>query len=179
MAENRKDEILDVAQALAQEKGLGGFSYIDLSKIIGIKTSSIHYYFPTKDELALALIERYHRNFKGVLEGISNTKSSPEEKLFAFAAIFKSLAEDRKRICLCGMLAAEVTALSDEAREELKRYFQTCTQWLYGLFLLYGSKRPEDDARGYLCLLEGALILARAEEQPDMVDVAAQSFLKK
>lgn len=61
---SRKEEILDIAQHLAQTKGFNGFSYNDISNEIGIKTSSIHYYFKSKDELAIALIERYHHNLK-------------------------------------------------------------------------------------------------------------------
>lgn len=57
-------QIIDLSQELFQQKGYKAFSYRDLSKLIGIKTSSIHYYFPTKDDLALALVIRYKEAFR-------------------------------------------------------------------------------------------------------------------
>ena len=56
--------ILDIAQTLAQTRGYNAFSYRDISEVIGIKTSSIHYYFPTKGDLGEALVRRYRDNFK-------------------------------------------------------------------------------------------------------------------
>src|SRR5699024_11730842 len=38
-------------------RGTNAFSYKDISKEIGIKTSSIHYYFPTKNDLIVAVLE--------------------------------------------------------------------------------------------------------------------------
>lgn len=57
-------KILTVAQDLLQRKGFNGFSYRDLAAEIGIKTSSIHYHFPTKDDLALNLVRNYRQIFQ-------------------------------------------------------------------------------------------------------------------
>ncbi len=179
MKSDRREEILDIAQRLTQAKGLNGFSYIDISDKIGIKTSSIHYYFKTKDDLAVALIKRYHENFKLQLDFIDANSTTPEEKLIKFADIFKGLAATRETFCLCGMMAAELAALSDESHKELMRYFQACRQWLEKVFLLLGSKEPEVDAVGYLSLLEGVLLIARVEGRPEMIDEVARSFTGK
>ncbi|NIP29545.1 MAG: TetR family transcriptional regulator, partial [Candidatus Dadabacteria bacterium] len=48
-------EIVDLSKELFQKRGYKAFSYRDIAKEIGIKTSSIHYYFPTKDDLALVI----------------------------------------------------------------------------------------------------------------------------
>ena len=179
MKSERREEILDIAQQLTQVLGLNGFSYIDISNKIGIKTSSIHYYFKTKDDLAVALIRRYHKNFKLQLNYIDASSSSPKEKLIKFAEIFKNLATNNNIFCLCGMLAAELSALSDESHKELIRYFQACRQWLMSVFSLCGSSRPEVDAKIYLSLLEGALLIARVEGQPVIIDEVAHSFAQK
>lgn len=175
----KKDEILDIAQHLVQEKGLNGFSYIDLSKTVGIKTSSIHYYFPTKDDLAVALIQRYHQLFIANLESIASTSSSPKEKLILFSNIFTELVRNSHKICLCGMMAAEVSALSSGARQELDRYFQSCVLWLTEVFLELKVKDSSKEAYAFLCLLEGALLLARVQGKADMVKEAALQFLDR
>jgi len=179
MKTDRREEILDVAEQLTQTQGLNGFSYFDISNKIGIKTSSIHYYFKTKDDLAVALIKRYHDNFKLQLDYIDANSSSPNEKLIKFAEIFKNLATSKDKFCLCGMLAAELSALSGESHKELIRFFQASRQWLANIFSICGSNHPEVDAKLYLSLLEGALLIARVEGQPGMIDEVANSFTKK
>jgi TetR/AcrR family transcriptional regulator, transcriptional repressor for nem operon len=41
-----RDQLLDHARNLLMTRGYNGFSYRDLSALVGVKTSSIHYYFP-------------------------------------------------------------------------------------------------------------------------------------
>ena len=54
MKTNIHKQILDIAEMLIQTQGYNAFSFRHIAKIIGIKTSSIHYYFPTKAELCKA-----------------------------------------------------------------------------------------------------------------------------
>ena len=49
------DRLLDVAQNMVQTNGFNAFSYGGLSRTVGIKTSSIHYHFPNKEDLGEAL----------------------------------------------------------------------------------------------------------------------------
>ena len=52
-----KDKIIEIGNKFLVEKGYNAFSYADISKSIDIKTSSIHYHFPSKVDLCLAIIE--------------------------------------------------------------------------------------------------------------------------
>lgn len=176
---SRKEEILDIAQHMTQTKGFNGFSYNDIANEIGIKTSSIHYYFKSKDDLAMALIERYHHNFRLQLNEIDANSLSPHQKLMAFSWIFKSLAEARDKFCLCGMMAAEHQSISAEAQEKLKFYFKDSADWISLSFANLGSKNPDNDAKAYLALLEGALLIARIEGQPSLLDQLALAFISK
>jgi len=47
--------ILDAAEARMRLGGFNGFSFRD----VGVKSSSVHYHFPTKETLAAAVIHRY------------------------------------------------------------------------------------------------------------------------
>lgn len=176
---SRKEEILDIAQHLTQTKGFNGFSYSDISKEIGIKTSSIHYYFKSKDDLAIAMIERYHHNFKLLLDDIDSKIVSPRQKLIAFSGIFKSLAEAKDKFCLCGMMAAEHQSISTKAQNALKLYFKNSADWISLNFSILGSKKPDIDAKAFLALLEGALLIARIEGRSCLIDQLALALLSK
>ena len=56
---SKADEILEVGQELIQTVGYDGFSYRDIADRVGIKSASVHYYFPAKTDLAEAVAKQY------------------------------------------------------------------------------------------------------------------------
>lgn len=50
-ATSTSDKILEIAQSLIARGGYNGFSYADISAVIGIRKASIYHHFPTKAEL--------------------------------------------------------------------------------------------------------------------------------
>lgn len=174
-----KDQILDVAERMTQTRGFNGFSYIDLSKEIGIKTSSIHYYFKSKDDLGIALIRRAEDDIQKAMNDFDNNIKAPKERLLAFAAIFKGLAEDESRFCLCGMMSAELAGLAPEARINLNRYFQKVRAWLNKQFAHLDPDNAYEKSGAFISMLEGALLIARAERNPEIIDQGVKIFLPK
>ena len=51
--------ILDAAEARMRLGGFNGFSFRGIAADVGVKSSSVHYHFPTKETLAAAVIHRY------------------------------------------------------------------------------------------------------------------------
>ena len=54
-----KVAIMDAAERRIQQGGFGGFSFREIAADVGIKSSSVHYHFPTKEDLAAAVIRRW------------------------------------------------------------------------------------------------------------------------
>jgi len=78
-------QILDIAESLTQTKGYNAFSYKDISALVGVKTSSIHYYFPTKADLGKAVVKKHIDSLCDELEQlINNKKLSCKKKLELF-----------------------------------------------------------------------------------------------
>ena len=108
--------ILDVAEELVQTRGFNGFSYADVAAELGITMASLHYHFAGKAELGQALIERYAARFVAALEAIDASGGDAPAKLGAYAAHLRRRPA-RKRMCLCGMLAADYDTLPEPMRE--------------------------------------------------------------
>ena len=132
--------ILDVAQELLQTRGYNGFSIKDLADRVEIRTSSIHYYFPTKADLCRALISRHRQRVASVLAGIDEQVIDPRTKLERFASLFQSTIEAGNRMCPFGMLAAESETLETQTCEELRASFDDLENWLRRV-LLEGRRR--------------------------------------
>lgn len=161
--------ILDIAQTLAQTRGYNAFSYRDISEVIGIKTSSIHYYFPTKGDLGEALVRRYRNNFKTALLLIDEQTQDPLKKLNLYMEIFKKTLQVENKVCLCGMLAADFTTLPQEVQTQVTSFFSDNEAWLattlrtgkdQGYFNLNTS--VDTTAKIFIDTLEGAMMTARS-----------------
>src|SRR3977135_2529131 len=112
--ESTYDRILDIAQRLIQSRGYNAFSFSDLAKELGIRTASVHYHFPSKADLGVALLQRYRQDFRDELSDISSRAGDPTRHLARFAALFERTFKADNQLCLCGMLSAEVATLPKE-----------------------------------------------------------------
>jgi TetR/AcrR family transcriptional repressor of nem operon len=161
--------ILDIAQELAQTRGYNAFSYADISEQVGIRTASIHYYFPSKSDLGRALIRRYQRTGDQAMAQIDRTTADPREKLRRYSEIFAGMMLHGERMCLGGILAADILTLPTEIREQVQAFFDLNERWLSGVLdkgrtagLLQFTGSPEVEARLLVASLEGALLVARS-----------------
>src|ERR1700761_9029702 len=89
--------ILDVAGELVQERGFNGFSYADVAAQVGISKAALHYHFPGKADLGLALITRYASRFSESLAGIDRAGAAPKDRLAGEAPPCDGGVHPRKR----------------------------------------------------------------------------------
>ena len=57
--ENSKRTILNLAEALLQDRGFNGFSYANIASELGVKNAAIHYHYPSKEDLGIPVMQRY------------------------------------------------------------------------------------------------------------------------
>jgi TetR/AcrR family transcriptional repressor of nem operon len=159
--------ILDVAEELVQRRGFNGFSYADVAAELKITTATLHYHFPGKAELGRALITRYSARFSDALSGIDARLPDAPAKLQAYVNLYAAVLRER-RLCLCGMLAAEYNTLPQPMRDAVVRFFDENEAWLSRILnegreggTLRFSGSPREAARMIVCGLEGAMLVAR------------------
>jgi len=159
--------ILDVAERLAQDRGFNGFSYADIATELGITKAALHYHFAGKADLGEALIGRYTERFGEALAAIDASTHVAADKLRGYANLYLDVLRAR-RMCLCGMLAAEYPTLPDAMRALVVTFFDQNEAWLEGVLeqgLGDGSLRftgtAPSTARMIIGCLEGAMLVAR------------------
>ena len=77
----RVHEVVAAAFQLIVEKGLEGFRTRDVATKVGINTATLHYYFPTKESLVLAVVQYLVEELKKPLVKSSAEPSSGVERL--------------------------------------------------------------------------------------------------
>ena len=175
---------LDVAEALAQTRGFNGFSYAHVAAELGITKAGLHYHFPGKSELGEALIARYSERFAGALARIDEEEQlDARRRLEAYIELYADVLAGR-RMCLCGMLAAEYETLPAPMADAIIRFFDANQVWLTGV--LEGGRADGtlsfkgdagEAAQAVIGTLEGAMLIARPYRDLSRFQAAARRLL--
>ncbi len=177
-----RDQLLEHASVLIRQRGYNGFSYRDLAELVGVKTSSIHYYFPAKDDLVLEVVRLYRERAQTRLAAI-DTSLPLVEQAHRYVDPLRNGIE-LNQICLAGMLSAEVLALPDSIRSLLQRHFQMNEVWIAGLLhraeIARGQPYPVPPpalAKVLYGAIQNGIITARMSGSTDRLDAAADMLV--
>src|ERR1700678_2915213 len=159
--------ILDAAERLVQSRGFNGFSYAHVAAELHITKAALHYHFAGKGELGEALIARYAARFADALARVESRLDDAPSRLDAYADLYLDVLR-KKRMCLCGMLAAEYQTLPAPMQDTVIRFLGENETWLTGVLEQGREERtlqfegsPSDVARMIISSLEGAMLVAQ------------------
>lgn len=133
---SKRDEILDITEAMIRQKGYNAVSAREVATATGIKSSSVHYYFPNKTDMVSAVVQRYTENFLQNLGNPSELVNASGDKYSAieikshYIAAFRQALIKDKKLCLCAVLGAESGGLPDEVSAHTNAFFQSNIKWL-------------------------------------------------
>jgi len=125
-----RDKIIQLTDTLIRDQGYNGFSFYDISQKLKIKNASIHYYFPTKADLGLALLqthtERLHR-----LQA-STQEKDVVSKFKAFLSIY-NVIHSEGRVCIVGSLATDLKTVEPKMAKALTIFANEILVWVSGI----------------------------------------------
>ena len=164
--------ILNLAEALLLERGFNAFSYQHIARELAIKPAAVHYHFPGKDDLGLALVGRQLLRLRKWRTLPRVTDLPPAGQLQALLAVYEDHVAHERRVCLFGALAADFRTLSRPMQQQLQVFNRELTGWL-ALVLATGRATQELFFRGdpsakavqVLTTLTGALQVARVHDE--------------
>jgi TetR/AcrR family transcriptional regulator, transcriptional repressor for nem operon len=178
--------LLTSAERATRSRGYDGFSYADLSREVGIRKASIHHHFPTKADLALALVQRYRHGFFEALDEITTRFTTGRERMDAYIAAYRHGLSGGETICLCVAFSAGRDSLAEPVLSQLNGFNQDSIAWLTGVFQLGMSdgsirdvKDPKAEAAACLALVEGGQLLARAAVDVSLFDAALKGLRQR
>jgi len=167
-----RGELLLEAEALIRRHGYSGFSYADLALAVGIRKASIHHHFPTKENLAAALVAAYDERYDAEIDRITSETRDTIERVAAYGQLYLQGVEQGLG-CLCAVLAMELDNLPDRLRIEIVGFFGKHILWLEAILregLANETVRSDIDpaahARMIIATLEGALMMERVMAGP-------------
>src|SRR5580698_4851508 len=164
------DAIMDAAERRMQQGGFGGFSFREIAADVGIKSSSVHYHFPTKEDLAAAVIRRWAEYTSELVDKELEKDPNP---IRVWTEAFRGTAFSKARMCPCTVLGAASQDLPEQVAKEVKALFKMCQSKLIAEGLS-PSKAAE-----VLSTITGALVVANALRDTAEYDRATRDLLRQ
>ena len=179
-ATETRQTIMTAARAMVQAHGYNALSFRELAKEVGIKSASIHYYFPTKGDLGAALARRYTEDGEEYLEGLLAASLDPAACIRKYTDIFRAALLNNNRMCLCGIMSAEHDDLPAEVRTEVDWFTGANVRWLAKVLSLSQPKVTEEatqqKALAIFSAIEGAQLVARGRGDISMFDRTVEAY---
>lgn len=183
----RAMELARCAQTLLTSGGYNSFSYADISKIVGISKASIHHHFPSKAELVKTALILYREEARAGLATIEAAINDPLQQLQAYIGYWISCIHDNSSpFCICAMLASELPILPETISEEVQGHFRDLEAWIARVFIrgvsqgkLILQDNAEKEAMSFVATIHGAMLSARAYQNPEIFDVISKAHLDR
>lgn len=172
-----RDLILHEAERLIRTRGYAAFSYADLAETAAITKASVHYHFPTKEDLIGVLLEAYMVRFHAALAAIRADYTGLRDRLNAYANLFLDGFE-QGMLPLCGALSAERAALPPALHPKIHHFFQVHLDWLHTVLEDGGVRPPQASALLLLSTLEGGSFVGWAMSDKAPVLAAFSTALR-
>jgi len=161
--------ILDIAEQLLLTRGFNAFSYQHISSELGVRNAAIHYHYPKKTDLGVALIQRYRRRFQRFVD--AQHTLAPQQQLERYFTLTDAYFEQDQQICPSGILTTEYQTLPPEMQAEANAFVDEMRDWAVRI----ADAGREDGSMHYagtaqamgllmLAALQGGLQLARTDQ---------------
>ncbi len=175
--------IIDVAERLMQTRGFNGFSFADIARELGLTKAALQYHFDGKAELGEAVIARYVQRFFTALDDLERADADAATKLQQYMDLYRGVLEG-KRMCLCGMLAAEHEILPPPMRTAIIDFFARNERWVVAMLTegrdagtLRFTGSAQDTAKTLVSALEGAMMIARLQRDLGLFEATVSQIL--
>jgi TetR/AcrR family transcriptional regulator, transcriptional repressor for nem operon len=178
----RRARILNEAQQLFFSQGLKGVSMEAVAAAAGVKKANLFHYFPSKEALELAVLDRFSADLREHLA--SRFEATVDDPIATVAQMFEEAARGMRRRryrggCFAGNLALEA---SDHRESVRVRVAQLLRFWVAEVARLLDRGRaagyfrrdlkPGPAAEAILSLFEGSLLYSKANRKPAAIDSA-------
>lgn len=122
-----KETIVLLGDELIRKKGYNAFSYADISKQLNVKNAAIHYHYPTKPDLAEAVVDFHTDSFNRFTEKASSKNEADQIKMFLnfYASIQLS-----GKLCVIGSFASDWNSMEEEVQGKVTEFTNNVLGWI-------------------------------------------------
>ncbi|MCP4201693.1 MAG: TetR/AcrR family transcriptional regulator [bacterium] len=173
-----RERLIESGSELMHQRGYTAVGVSGLCEAAGVKKGSFYHFFPSKVELAAAVIDRLSVGSEAAMDQLTNGKGPPLERLAAYAdGVFETQSELHESCgqvlgCPIGNLGLEMSTQEPALRERLDRVFDRNVETFESVLreAVKGNDVAPLDITGaaysILALVEGSVMLAKMKNDP-------------
>ncbi|MGE0479970.1 MAG: TetR/AcrR family transcriptional regulator [Phycisphaerae bacterium] len=179
-----RDRIVDAAMELFAFHGYGPTGLAEIARQAGVQQGSLYHFFPTKEELLAAVLERRKvLLWPEVLQAIWDRFDDPIERVFKLLDQYRKMLQitEFSHGCPIGNLAIELCESHPNARALIAQNFDNWLKAVEQCFHEASRRLPEHVEPKRLAIfvlttMEGAVMLARTYRDFRAYDAAIASL---
>jgi len=182
-AVNTRQRILESARGLIYSSSYADVGVAAICEHAGVKKGSFYHFFPSKQELTLAVIDEYILDFKQRIISRAFTPDLPPlERFGRLIELAYQFQKDMQNAlghtpgCPFGNLAAEMSTQDEPIRQKVERVFalleSSFAATLYeagGRGELAADVDVEATAQAMLAYAEGIMLMAKTRNDPEVL----------
>jgi TetR/AcrR family transcriptional repressor of nem operon len=161
-----QEKIVALARDFIQHVGYPSFNYKQIATVLNIKHPAIHHYYPLKEDLGLAVIEKDKSDFAAMIRSLE--KATATERMEAVLTLYAQYYTDGKKLCMISTCGSVFEDIPEKMQIAATRYLADIAAWLTET-LKMGLKNKEFHFKGtaedmtslWITNLPGALITGR------------------
>ncbi|MBN9383675.1 MAG: TetR/AcrR family transcriptional regulator [Chitinophagaceae bacterium] len=153
-----REHIIDLAEELIRTKGYNAFSYGDIAGVLHIRNAAIHYYFPSKADLGVAVVDR---ELEKIAQSRVEWATLPADQQLRKVVENFYTGSRKGWICLNGSLTPDYLTLPDPLQKKVKIMCQAVLDWMTACLekgLEDGTLQFEGTPAGRALLVMSALL---------------------
>lgn len=184
MSESTREALIEAARELFWKKGYRATSVAEILEEAGAHSGSLYHYFPTKQDLLLAVLDWYLENLEAEVVGPARARTDdPIETIFSILDGYRQalLATGLTFGCPIGNLALEFSEPDPPVRERLAENFANWAEAVEDCLAEAGDRLPRDldreaVSRFVLTTMEGGVMQARTHRSIEPFDASVEQL---
>ncbi len=165
LKQERRKQILDAAEKVFTQRGFNKARMDDIVAESGLSKGALYWYYKSKDEIILALMDRFFAGEMQAEEELSSIEGNARQQLEVFFdAAFKDIRRFEERMSL-GYEFFSLAARTEEVRDAIRGYYRRY-QAILSQIIQQGIDSgefipidPDDAATAAISILEGMALL--------------------
>lgn len=174
------DRIVDVASRAIRRKGYGGAGVADVMKDAGLTHGGFYAHFDSREAMLAEAADRAGADGVAALARIAGA-AAPDQALHALIGAYLSRAhvEQAETGCPVAALGSDLPRQSPEVRRAATRRIKELVDLIARQSPDWGQPGAHDQALVTVSTMLGALVLARAVDEPALSDAVRKAALKQ
>ncbi len=171
MAMSKRDRLIESAAELFHQHGMASTSLADIAKHAEIPIGNVYYYFKTKDELALAALDRRRQVLDQAYQSLDETEGDPRVRLIEAVRFFERVKDEYTRYgCPIGKIVMDSPVEKDSVTKAAAQVFERFVDWAQQQFIQLGHQ-PESRryAVSLMAGIQGAAVMAKSMNDPKVM----------